>query len=870
MAARKLMALCVLGSLLCQKRGALGPASHSLLSCGAPTPTRGAGDQQLFPDACAVPFVPLGNPQGGKGDGPCPDRVMAAKSRVWGTSELRRQEEELRPAVLYPWQHRSGGLGRVKRDWIIPPIRVSENSKQVPENLVQIKSDKVFKGEVIYKLEGPGVDQDPKDLFEIDDVTGMIRSKQPLDRERYNNFTLKAFALSPSGERLENPSTIEIVVLDQNDNRPNFIQKEFTGTVPEFSVPGTSVMSVSATDADDPSTDNAMMSYAILSQESVPADAITRTMFGINNITGAIYTRDVGLDREVVKSFRLRLQVADMSGMGLTSEGAAVIHIADINNHAPRFTSDLYSLTAVENKQDFEIGRFNVTDNDDAGTGNWEAKYAIVSGDPLGHFAVETDIATNDGVLIVVKPLDYETQSEYTLFLEVENVLPLSIKAPNERVSSTRVTVHVVNENEAPRFLYDPIEIVVPESVVPGTVLVTNIAYDPDHAKLRYEISKDPEKWLSINSETGEIVTRGTFNVRSPHVKDHVYSAVVTVYDTDAGGISTTAHLRITLKETNDFPPQLFPLFGVVCSGGGLVSPGLILTALDEDLPPHAAPFNFDVPFQEHHNWTIMPINDTHAVLQPLLELEMGVYAVAVSVSDSGFPIMSAFAQVNVTVCPCDSHRDCRNEVAAILGPSVGVSFIALLVIMASIALLLLLLLLAVAVGACSRRHLLKKGGGLLVGNSDDDIRDNVLNYDEQGGGEEDENAFNIDLLWSPSNAPPTPGSSCLPGSGLPRGKQPLRKDAPHNLPSPIYPRRRPADPVDIEDYINDGLEAADNDPNVPPYDTALIYDYEGEGSLAGSLSSIASTGSDGDQDYDYLNDWGPRFKKLASMYDPR
>lgn len=49
---------------------------------------------------------------------------------------------------------------------------------------------------------------------------------------------LKAFALSPSGERLENPTTIEIVVLDQNDNRPAFTQSQFTGTVPEFSIPG--------------------------------------------------------------------------------------------------------------------------------------------------------------------------------------------------------------------------------------------------------------------------------------------------------------------------------------------------------------------------------------------------------------------------------------------------------------------------------------------------------------------------------------------------------------------------------------------------------------------------------------------------------
>lgn len=49
-----------------------------------------------------------------------------------------------------------------------------------------------------------------------------------------------------------------------------------------------------------------------------------------------------------------------------------------------------------------------------------------------------------------------------------------------------------------------------------------------------------------------------------------------------------------------------------------------------------------------------------------------------------------------------------------------------------------MLLFLAVALRSCTR-HVVKKGGGLLIGESDDDVRDNVLNYDEQGGGEEDE-----------------------------------------------------------------------------------------------------------------------------------
>ncbi|CAL1603749.1 unnamed protein product [Knipowitschia caucasica] len=782
-------------------------------------------------------------------------------SQAWTSSQTHQKYSELH--TIHPWRRNSSG--RVKRDWIIPPIRVLENSKQVPEDLVQIKSDKIFTGEVIYKLEGSGVDQEPKNFFEIDDKTGVIRSKRPLDREKHRSFTLKAFALSPSGERLENPTTIEIMVLDQNDNRPAFTKRLFEGSVPEFSVPGTSVMSVSAEDADDPMTENAMLSYTILSQESVPADAVTKIMFGINNETGAIYTRDVGLDREVVKSFKLKLQVADMSGMGLTGEGVAVIHVSDINNHAPQFSPTKYNMLAVENRKDYDIGRVNVTDRDDRGAGNWEVKYSIYN-DPHRSFSVATDPVTNQGILSVVQPLDYETQQEYTLILTVENVNSLSNKAPHVPVSSATVMVTVINENEAPHFREDPIRVLVPESVAPGTVLTSNIAFDPDNSELRYEISRDPERWLDIDRVTGGISVRRAFNMRSPHVKNSIYTAAVKVTDSD--GVSTTATLAITLKETNDFAPELHPLSGSVCKDSRRKNTGLVLTATDQDLPPHAAPFIFEMLEDMSINWTVIQINGTHALLQPLVDLDTGDYMVSLMVSDSGSPVLGETSHVNVTVCRCDSFGDCKSEVGAIFGATMGINFIALIIIMACIALLLLLLLLAVAITSCGRRHHIKKGAGLLVGDSEDDIRDNVLNYDEQGGGEEDENAFNIDMLWNPHDAPSTPGSYC-PGPG-PRGKQPLRRDAPHNLPSPTYPRRPPADPTDIQDYINDGLEAADNDPNVPPYDTALIYDFEGEGSLAGSLSSIASGSSDGDQDYDYLNDWGPRFKKLANLYDPR
>lgn len=49
---------------------------------------------------------------------------------------------------------------------------------------------------------------------------------------------LKAFALDLGGVTLEDPTDLEIIVVDQNDNRPLFRQDVFTGRVVEGAEPG--------------------------------------------------------------------------------------------------------------------------------------------------------------------------------------------------------------------------------------------------------------------------------------------------------------------------------------------------------------------------------------------------------------------------------------------------------------------------------------------------------------------------------------------------------------------------------------------------------------------------------------------------------
>ena len=74
-------------------------------------------------------------------------------------------------------------------------------------------------------------------------------------------------------------------------------------------------------------------------------------------------------------------------------------------------------------------------------------------------------------------------------------------------------------------------------------------------------------------------------------------------------------------------------------------------------------------------------------------------------------------------------------------------------------------------------------------------------------------------------------------------------------------------DELDVGDFIKSRLWEADHDQSAPPYDSVREYAYEGAGSTAGSLSSLASTNESEEQDWDHLSNWGPRFQKLADMY---
>lgn len=64
-------------------------------------------------------------------------------------------------------------------------------------SVFQIRSDKENFTKILYFLSGPGVDEEPKNVFGIDHNTGFVRVYSILDREKIARYQVKAFSYIP-------------------------------------------------------------------------------------------------------------------------------------------------------------------------------------------------------------------------------------------------------------------------------------------------------------------------------------------------------------------------------------------------------------------------------------------------------------------------------------------------------------------------------------------------------------------------------------------------------------------------------------------------------------------------------------------------
>uniref|UniRef100_A0A8C7ZBH3 Cadherin-12 n=1 Tax=Oryzias sinensis TaxID=183150 RepID=A0A8C7ZBH3_9TELE len=732
----------------------------------------------------------------------------------------------------------AAGFQRVKRGWVWNQFFVLEEYMgSDPQYVGKLHTD-LDKGDslVKYTLSGDGAGS----IFTIDQTTGDIHALRSLDREEKPYYTLRAQAVDiDTNTPLEPESEFVIKVQDINDNEPKFLEGPYVASVPEMSPVGTYVTQVTATDADDPTYGNsARVVYSILHGQPY---------FSVDPKTGVIKTALPNMDREVKEEYQVLIQAKDMGGQlgGLAGTTIVNITLSDVNDNPPRFSkSEVPESSAVGSA----IGRIKAHDLDIGR--NAEVEYTIVPGDGGTVFDITTNDYNQEGIVILKRPLDYESKKAYTFKVEASNAhIDPRFQSFGAFKDTATVKINVLDVDEPPVFNKPSYVMDVYEDTPAGTIIgaVTAQDLDASSSPVRYSIDwrSDLDSYFDIDPVEGTISTNDLLDRET--IAQHNISVVATKLNSPV--LTSRVAVTVHVLDINEFPPELAsPYETLVCENARLGQVIQTFGAKDKDVPSAGQQFSFRTPKEDmkNKNFTIRDFgNNTAGIVTKRVGFRrrlQEIYFLPVVIEDNGYPPKSSTGTLTIRVCGCQSDGSVLSCSAEAIFLPVGLSTGALIAILLCIVILLGIVVLYVSLRRQKKKETLMS--------SKEDIRDNVIHYDDEGGGEEDTHAFDMGTLRNPKVV-----------------KENLyRRDVkPEMKRSPKPPVSQ--DSADIRDFIHQRLVEHDLDNSAPPYDSLATYAYEGEGSVAESLSSIESITVDLEEDYDYLRDWGPRFKTLAGIF---
>ncbi|KAL2097589.1 hypothetical protein ACEWY4_006796 [Coilia grayii] len=760
-------------------------------------------------------------------------------------SHGRMSKEHHRSSVAGLRRYGPSGVQRVKRGWVWNQFFVLEEYMgSEPQYVGKLHTD-MDKGDnmVKYTLSGEGAGS----IFTIEPMTGDIHALRSLDREEKPYYTLRAQAVDiRTGRPLEPESEFIIKVQDINDNEPRFLGGPYTATVPEMSPVGTYVTQVTANDADDPTYGHsARIVYSVIHGQPY---------FSVDSKTGIIRTALPNMDREVKEVYQVLIQAKDMGGQlgGLAGTTTINITLSDVNDNPPRFTKSIFHLRVPESSPiGSSVGKIVAHDLDDGK--NAQVEYSIVPGDGGTMFDIVTNEQNQEGMVILKKKLDYETRKAYTFKVEASNVhLDPRFLSQGPFKDTATVKVNVLDVDEPPVFSKPHYSMEAYEDTPAGLTVGVVRAQDMDagSSPIRYSIDwkKDLEQAFDIDPEEGTITVSELLDRET--VAQHNITVVATKVNNPH--LLSKAGVTITVLDVNEFAPELIiPPETVVCENAKIGQVIQMVSARDKDLTPMGQRFYFKSPKDARsRNFTIRDFgNNTAGVVtrrSGFRRQQQRWYTVGVVVEDGGYPVLSSTATLSVQVCSCGAGGMLVSCGAEAVFLPVGLSTGALVAILLCVVILLVVVVLYVGL----RRH--KDKGALM--SSKEDIRDNVIHYDDEGGGEEDTHAFDIGTLRNPKGVQ----EATLRRDVRPDGR---------SLSDLACAATSSEDGEDIRAYIHQRLTENHCSGSAPPYDSLATYAYEGDGSVAESLSSIESWDAPPEEEFECISDWGPRFKTLAGLF---
>ncbi|XP_055669184.1 protocadherin alpha-3-like [Falco peregrinus] len=243
-----------------------------------------------------------------------------------------------------------------------------------------------------------------RDLFTIDPKTGEIRLTGALDFEDVHLHEIQIEARDEGWPPLSGHCSVELEVLDVNDNAPEVWVTSLSVPVPEDAAVGTVVALLSVSDRD--SGANGRVRCAVW-----PASP-----FGLVATFAGSYSLVLreALDRERVAEYEVEVRAEDGGAPPLRASRGVRVPVSDVNDNAPAFAQAVYTVLARENNAaGAELARLWARDPDEAGNGRVSYSVAeggggAVSGGVWRSASSYVSVDAESGRLWALQPLDYE------------------------------------------------------------------------------------------------------------------------------------------------------------------------------------------------------------------------------------------------------------------------------------------------------------------------------------------------------------------------------------------------------------------------------------------------------------------------------
>ncbi|KAM3866604.1 protocadherin gamma-C5-like [Diretmus argenteus] len=421
-------------------------------------------------------------------------------------------------------------------------VSISENSAQGASIVKPIAKDidEGPNGEIEYSF-GAHTPDTVLAVFDIDSLTGEVLLKGKLDFEVDANFEIDISAKDKGTHRMEGHCTIQVEVLDVNDNAPEIVLTSQPNSVPEDAPSGTVVALLSVRDLD--SGDNGKVTLHL--PKGSPFSL--KPSFSNNY---ALVTSGV-LDRERFLEYNIEITATDSGSPPLSSKKTIPVSITDVNDNPPIFTQPSYNVYIKENGVPGSI-LYSVSASDLDFGENAKISYSILDS-KVQDVSVSSYVYMNsdNGSIYSMHSFDYEKLKVFQIQVQAKDQGSPSLS------SNATVHVFILDQNDnAPSVIYPSSAALgflshqrMPRSAKAGHLVTKVTAVDADsghNAWISYKLVEATDASLfTVNLYTGEVRTKRAVSEQD----DSSQRLIIEINDDGTPVQSSTVTVSILLED---------------------------------------------------------------------------------------------------------------------------------------------------------------------------------------------------------------------------------------------------------------------------------------------------------------------------------